>query len=249
MVSALTAIIWLHIAAGIAALILMWIPILSTKGAKLHRRAGMAYVVAMIIVAITALLVAAIRTQQTLAAGKPFAAARFSVFLAFIALLAFTSAFCGVRILKQKQRTGPHTNIFDIGVPAALLVSSIAMSIWGFILGDPLLSWFPLVGVGIAVGPLRTQLRPPTDRMFWFYQHITSMLASCIATVTAAIVVNYQSINSLLGFRLPSVVLWLGPSIIGAAIIVASIAKYKRKFGPRPLDTSRPRPSVAPPVG
>lgn len=242
MPQALSAIIWTHLTAGFAALLLMWIPILSPKGSRLHRRAGMAYVIAMVVVAITALLAAAIRVQIALAAGKPLAAARFSVFLAFIALLAFTSAFCGVRILRQKNRTGPHTNPFDIGVPAALLVCSIAVSIWGFTLGDPLLSWFPLIGAGVAIGPLRTQLRPPADRMFWFYQHISSMLASCIAAVTAATLVNYRTINDLLGFRVPPVVLWLGPSLIGGAIIAASIIKYQRKFGPRPLASPAPPP-------
>lgn len=243
MSSLLPPIITLHLTAGVAALLLMWIPILSTKGSKLHRRTGIAYVVAMIIVAITALLAAAIRIQTALTAAKPLADARFSVFLAFIALLAFTSAYCGVRILKQKQRTGPHTNPIDIGVPAALLVCSIAMSIWGFTLGDPLLSWFPLVGMGVAIGPLRTQLRPPSDRMFWFYQHISSMLASCIAAVTAAILVNFRAINNFLGFDVPPMVLWLGPSVIGGAIIAASIIKYRKKFGPRPLGPRDAAPS------
>lgn len=240
MPQALSAIIFVHLSAGFAALALMWIPLLSAKGSKLHRRAGIAYVVAMIIVAITALVAAAIRIQAALAAGKPLAAARFSVFLAFIALLAFTSAYCGVRILKQKSRTGPHTNALDIGIPGALLACSVAMSIWGFTLGDPLLSWFPLVGMVVAGGPLRTQLLPPTDRMFWFYQHITSMLASCIATVTAAIVVNYQTVNNILGVRVPPVLLWLSPSIIGAAIIVVSTAKHRKKFGPRPVQGRSP---------
>jgi uncharacterized membrane protein len=221
----ISAIIWVHIVAGFAALGLMFVPLLSAKGSRVHRRFGRAYVVCMLAVAATAVIAAGLRVFAALDAGKPIASARFSVFLSFIALLAFTSAMHGVRVLKQKQRTGPQHSLTDLAAPGALLIASVAMMAWGFSLGDGLLTYFPLVGVLVAASPLRSQLSAPRSRAFWVQEHITGMVGSAIATVTAAVVVNSAAIGRVIG-GVPSLVLWLTPTVIGTVVIVVMRRRY-----------------------
>jgi hypothetical protein len=69
-------------------------------------------------------------------------------------------------------------------------------------------------------------VRPPTERMAWWYSHMAGMLGSYIATVTAFSVVNFDF--------LPTVARWLWPSVVGTPLIVLWVAYYKRKFARKP---------------
>jgi hypothetical protein len=216
MENAASALRFVHITAGITALAVFWVPLLVTKGSLVHRRVGWVYVVAMFVAAATALLVVPIRiAQRSRGWGMP-------LFLAYIAVLAFTAAFYGVRVLRQKKRTGVHDVVVDWVPPCVLLASTLGIAAYGIANGFWLPVYFAPVGLVVALPQLRALRTKPDLKGWWLVQHLTAMLISCITTVTAFVVVNA---GRFLGAgRHP--VAWLGPVIVGGVLV----AYWKRRY-------------------
>lgn len=100
--------LFLHIAAGFSALFLLWIPLFTKKGGKVHNRFGWLFVIAMTIVSVSAASLAVIRIFfQPDTSPERMA---FSTFLLFISLLSATTAYYGIRVLRFKRKK-PSTAI------------------------------------------------------------------------------------------------------------------------------------------
>jgi hypothetical protein len=63
--------------------------------------------------------------------------------------------------------------------------------------------------------------------MFWWYSHLSNMLASYIAAWTAF------SVTTIGRFFHGSWVIWVLPTAVGVPAIFLTNAYYKRKFAPR----------------
>ncbi len=211
----------LHIAAGFTALALFWLPMVARKGGRVHRRAGWIYVVAMGVVAVTAVVVCGARILF----DGPEVRAR-SLFLLFISILAATAAASGVRALREKQRAGSTRKIINLGLPTLLLVSSAAISLYGLHLGSILFTVFGAIGFLSSGSQLFYWLRPPQSRMHWWFAHMSGMVGSSIATLTAFVVVNAPR----LGIASFSILPWVAPGVVGAIGLNFWIRYYQRKF-------------------
>jgi hypothetical protein len=79
------------------------------------------------------------------------------------------------------------------------------------------------IGLSLVISDVQKIFNPPSDRMHWWYRHISSMGGSYIAAITAFVVVNIQ---------LPQFqwVLWILPSVVGSIIIGQTIRFYRKKF-------------------
>ncbi len=75
--------------------------------------------------------------------------------------------------------------------------------------------------------------RRPTEKMHWFFQHITRMGGSYIATFTAAIVTNGNRLTPANSPEWVATIIWIAPSLIGGLIIGRTVWYYKRKFTQR----------------
>jgi len=134
------------------------------------------------------------------------------LFLLYVNLLGATCASMGVRVLRTKQRTRPHRNLYDLGLPAALLAAGIGLGVFGVARGVPLFVVFAALGAFLAVGQLRFWLRSPVTRTQWLLEHMSGMGGSCITTVTAFLVVNAQR----MGFGTFDVLVWVAPGVLGS---------------------------------
>jgi uncharacterized membrane protein len=213
-------VLFAHIAAGSVALAAMWVPIIARKGGLLHRRAGWVFVAAMATVALTAVI---------LAAGRLFfdprpQAKSFGVFLLYIAVLTAAAVSSGVRALRTRQRTLPHRHWWDIGLPALLTASSVAVAIYALVTRQVLFGSFALLGAVNGVNNLRYWLRAPACRMHWWFAHMNGMLGGCIAAVTAFVVVNAGNLG------LPQLAAWLTPPIVGSIATAVWTGYYRRRF-------------------
>jgi uncharacterized membrane protein len=221
----LKLILGLHVAAGVIALVSMWIPMFARKGATLHRRVGMVFVVAMTTVSLTALLLASARflfdpTERGRAAG---------LFLLFVSILTGAAVSSGMRVLRAKKRTGPHLHWWDVGIAALLTTSSVAAAVYGIVAGRTLFTAFAAIGLLTGGGQLAYWLRAPRSPMHWWFEHMSSMLGACIAATTAFLVVNAQR----WGLETFSIVVWLVPAMVGTPAIAIWISYYRRKFSGR----------------
>jgi hypothetical protein len=218
-----------HIAAGSVALATFWIPLVTFKGGRLHRAAGLVYAWSMLVVVVAAIAVAASRWLSDM---NPEARSR-SVFLSFIALLTFAAGWNGLRALRTKRRTGPSANPLDLLPSASLALGGAAMAIWGVANGfRPLPMIFGVLGAVLGGQQLAEWRRTPTDPHHWVYQHLRGMIIACIATVTAFLVVNAPR----LGLAMFGLTVWVLPGIVGGIGIGVLRAYYGRRFA-RPGET------------
>jgi uncharacterized membrane protein len=218
----LKLILGLHVAAGATALVSMWIPMFARKGAALHRRVGMVFVVAMTTVSITAFLLAGARflfdpTPRGRAAG---------LFLLFVSVLTGAAVSSGTRVLRAKKRTGPHLHWWDVGVAAVLTASSAAAAVYGVTTGRTLFVAFAGIGLLSGGGQLAYWLRAPRSPMHWWFEHMSSMLGACVAATTAFLVVNAQR----WGLETFALAVWLTPTIVGTPAIAIWTGYYRRRF-------------------
>ena len=178
----------------------------------------------MAIVSITAFLLAGTRwltdsSRQGREAGA---------FLFFVAILTATSVSAGVRVLRAKLRTGRHRHPWDLAWPALLTAWSLAAAVYGLSTGHYLFTAFSIIGLFVGGGQLAYWLTPPSHPMHWWFEHMGSMLGSCIAATTAFLVVN----AGRLGFETFSLLVWLTPTIVGIPTIAIWTRYYRQKFAP-----------------
>jgi hypothetical protein len=199
------------------------VPLVVTKGNRVHRRVGWAYVTAMFVAAATAALNAPIRLYQTPREGWGT-----PLFLAYVALLSFTAAFYGVRVLGQKQRRDAHRSVTDWAPPLVLLVSTVAIAGYGLASEFRLALYFAPVGLLVSLPELRALGKKPQNKTWWLVEHLSAMLVSCIATVTAFLVVNAGRLFDAATHPF----VWLGPTAIGTVLIVYWRRRYAASTPP-----------------
>jgi hypothetical protein len=87
---------------------------------------------------------------------------------------------------------------------------------------------FGLIGMRLGQTSIAEFLKPPGDKMFWWFHHMQGMIASYIAAMTA-----FSAVNLSRQFHAAWWV-WLWPTIIGVPAIALWTAYYKKKFSPKP---------------
>lgn len=211
----ITGLRYLHVLAGIVALFMAPGAMLTLKGGRAHRRWGKIYFWAMAVVAATAVVLGLYRPV---------------VFLALLAVFSFYSAFRGYRVLFRKRPTqGQGPSLADWAAAVMTLAASAALAVLGLLRPGP--TWervgivpvvFGALGMVLAGLDVWKFLRPPADRNAWWFAHMTGMLGSYIATVSAFSVVNFTF--------LPTMVRWLWPTVVGTPLIVLWVTYYKLRF-------------------
>jgi len=211
---------WIHIAAGTLALFVAPGAMVTIKGGRAHRRWGKVYFWSMAVVAVSALV---------LAARRP------NVFLILVAVFSFYLALSAYRALFLKSGAG---GAVDWTATLVTMVASLGLIMLGVVRPGPV--WERLGVVAVVFGGIGAILagrdmwrlvRPSTDRNAWLFSHMTGMLASYIATVTAFSVVNFTF--------LPPLARWLWPTLVGTPLIALWVSYYRGRFR-RPAATSVP---------
>lgn len=209
-----------HIAAGTCAFIAAPIALITTKGSKTHRTAGKFFFWSMAAVAFSAVI---------LAIARPI------LFLALVAVFSFYAAFSGYRVLYRKQPlagNGPKA----IDWIAALFTFAVSLALFFFgtfthvgSLGKlgPTAGVFGIIGMVISGGDLRQFIKPPTDKNFWWFNHMFNMIGSYIAAVTAfsAVVIGPH-----LG---QTPIVWFWPTAVGVPLMLLWGRSYRKKFALR----------------
>lgn len=207
-----------HIACGGISLLAGVASMISKKGRKLHVWSGRVYFYAMLVVFLTSIYMSIIYKNP---------------FLLMVGVFSFYLIFSGYRSLKHRQIEKDKAGIADwIGL---VLAGAFSVGLLGFgiyTLADSgngfgvVALVFALLGGFFVWGNLRTFLKGPRYKMAWLAGHIAGMVGGYIATLTAFLVTNVDF--------LPSLVIWLGPTLIGTPLIIL----WSRKFAPRPKKTS-----------
>jgi uncharacterized membrane protein len=207
-----------HIAAGSTAFLMAPLALATAKGGKAHRRWGKIYFWAMAVVASSAVVLALYRPV---------------LFLALVAVFSFYAAFSAYRVLFHKNLPrGEKVTWPDWGAAIFTFASSFALALLGVV--KPALVQnlvipsivFGIIGMWLAGKSMWQFLRPPKEKMFWWYEHLGNMLGSYIAAWTAFSVVTIGR------FVHGGWLIWVLPTAIGIPAISLTTAYYKRKFAP-----------------
>ncbi len=216
----LKAALALHIASGMVAFICAPVALMTAKGGRTHRAWGKVYFWAMAVVAASALFLSIL---------LPI------LFLALVAVFSFYAAFAGYRVLSLKDLPrGGHAGLTDWAAALITFVSSASLAAFGAV-RPHMLSGLPR-GVPVVLGCIGMLLggrsififlRPPPEKQFWWFEHMSGMIASYIAAVTAFSVVN-------LGPHFGNAWwVWLWPAIVGVPGIRVWKSAYRKKFSAR----------------
>lgn len=204
-----------HAALGLIALVVGLIPMFTQKGGKAHNFSGLVYFWAMIGVFFTAM---------------PMCIAKSNLFLGSIAIFSVYMCFTGYRFTKLKPGKSANwvdkiisiitlfTSLGMLGLGVYLIVKSESVSAVGIIL-----SVFGTICLLMSVSDLRRYFSSKKAKsMDWFFNHLGRMIGSYIAAVTAFAVQN-SPIK-------PSIINWLGPTVVGTIAIVLVIRHFKKKM-------------------
>jgi len=209
-----------HIVAGTVALLVFWIPLVTIKGGRTHRRAGWVYVYAAATVAVTGL----VTCGRLLSEGRP-ARWRAGAFLAYVALFAGESAYLGVRALRARGRPDAWQRAGDVVGPTLLIGGGVALAALGAHRANVLYVFFAALGVTQGAEHFRFWLTAAAHGRERFFAHMTAMGTSCITTLTAFVVVNAQRF----GIRTFDPGLWIAP----IAVLGIGLAIWRRSYEKR----------------
>jgi uncharacterized membrane protein len=210
-----------HIAAGAVALLVFWVPLVTKKGGRTHRRTGWVYVAAAATVAVSGF----VSCIPLVSGGSPWRW-RAGVFLAYVSVLAGASAQFGVRALRTKARAVASRSAIDLVPPLLLVAGGVALAAFGIHRSMVLYVLFAALGVALGLSQLRFWLTPPAHERAWFLAHMSGMGTSCITTVTAFVVVNARSF----GMRTFDLAVWAGPIAVLAVGLTIWRRYYARRF-------------------
>ena len=194
------AFLFLHIVAGVTALLAAGAALGCAKGSAWHRRAGLTYVLAMLAVTLTTFGLVALRPN---------------LFLFVIGLFSFYLVFSGWRAAAQRDgrpRWPDHLSSAAMALTGATMLEIGAVRLFTAGGAEPvILLVFGSIGLTLALSDWRDWRRGPITGKARIARHLTRMLAGTTATITAALVVNVSF--------LPPLVVWLGPTALITPLI------------------------------
>lgn len=207
----LQILLFIHIAAGVFALLSGIAAIVFPKGKKGHNISGRIYYWAMIGIGLTAFAIAIPKGNM---------------FLLMIGGFSTYMTLTGYRFLQFRRNNALRFGFWDYSLImlgfTTLIIPSIYFTQIGWVkIGGfaVVFGVFGLILTGMLLGDLSIGKKLSTYPSAWFLQmHISRMMGAFIATVTAFLVQNWQTD--------PVFIAWLLPTVVFTPLIIY----YQRKF-------------------
>jgi len=221
-----SAVILVHGLCGAVALVCYWIAALAKKGSPQHRFAGRIYMMAMIVIVLSAIPIAI----KMISVGRPAAA----VFYAYLVLITATGLWMAWRAIKRKRdQTAFRSGAYPV-VAAMNIVLSIAVLWLGFVYDRPVLIGFSGIGLFTGAFMFYRRARPMTIPRWWLKEHLTWMVGSAVPTHVAFLSIGLESVVLSVGMKLPewyASVAWFGPMFLAIAGVFWTIRRYVPRQG------------------
>ncbi|MEM8725742.1 MAG: hypothetical protein AAGE86_09505 [Pseudomonadota bacterium] len=221
----------LHVIAGTIGLVAFWVPILTRKGAKQHRRWGRiacygfigagALAIAM---ALYSLYGPEIRIPSV--TDRELFAGLFGWMMLYLGLLTIGFADYGLAVIKHsRDRVALRAARYQV-VIAAVVVSAAWCGYFGLHVGHPLMILVAVVGlVAMALQQVfiwRSEVPPAS----YVGEHFRALLGMGISAYTAFLSVG---LIRLVPEEVFNPMIWAGPSVIGVGLIIYFTHQAKQK--------------------
>ncbi len=229
---------WVHVAAGFTGLAAFWVPVFTAKGGPRHRLFGRVFKTCAWLVLGAAAVSICLHIGEGLADGQTPSTApntfAFLVFLAYLTLVTFVVLRHGLQVLQHKQGLQGMNRWTDRWLARLAIASSVGLIVYALYFDPPVkIVLFALSPIGFAggFGILKAIRGGQPERMAWFYEHLSAMLATGIAFHTAFAVFGSSRIFSLQTEGFAAVVPWILPALVGIPAISLWTRHYRRRFG------------------
>lgn len=238
MLTAHSTLLYLHIVAGVIAMMIFWIPVTTRKGGLNHRRFGRVYVGVMYTVAVSAILMSVmVLTAPTYFKADWFVNSvspeqlkmsiySFWTLLLVLSLLTYNSVNQAMVALKTKRDRSLARRWYHLCAAIALLISSMVLLGLTFNgLGSRILGYvFSIFGVISALQILHYAYAKRVAPKRWLIEHLSSMCGSGIAVYTAFFAFGARHVLAELGQW--QLVFWILPGLLGGIAIHFWTRKY-----------------------
>ncbi len=218
----------LHIALGVIALLLFWLPMLSRKGSQLHRTSGRYYGHIMKAVALSGLVMtslvwfdpvgikgAALLVDGQVSERRLAFFNMLNLFLFLLSLLTWVTIRHATGSLFCKQNRAPLKH-WSYQAPVWLLVIVAPYAAWqGFKFGMPLVMVFAGISLITSFSILAYLHTNTVTANRWLIEHASAMIGSGIAAYTAFFAFGGRALFEELLTGHWMMVPWLIPSLIG----------------------------------
>jgi hypothetical protein len=236
------SVLYCHIALGFLALTSFWVPALTAKGGKTHRRVGWVYVAAMLGVVITAMILATLlflapQEVRDFSNARPEDVADgvvrlrgVALFFAALALLTFTGGWHGLRVLHAKRNPAAMRTPFNITLHVLNVAIAVPLWVLCFRHGEPLYGFFGTLCLASGTSDLWRLWRLSHDPRYWLYEHLSSMIGTGIAAHTAFLAFGAVRLVPAFYSLSPAlyVIPWIAPTVIGV-MAIAWLQRHYRK--------------------
>lgn len=227
--------VYLHIASGVAALLLFWIPVFARKGSPVHKRIGRYFALLMYAVGVSGIVLSVmdlLLPQQLHPDNSADAVRSRALFLLSLSLLVLTTTRHGWLTITHKNDRTPLRHPVQLLLVALLLLSGILLLLQGLPAYNIVYIIFGALEITLASGLLRYTFKKTTSPREWWTEHLGGLIASGIGAYTAFAVVGAASLMSSLYGQWPwlPALVWVGPGVIGSVAITVLTRRYRRKF-------------------
>ncbi|MEM8916522.1 MAG: hypothetical protein AAGC83_11830 [Pseudomonadota bacterium] len=228
----------LHIAFGAPGLLSFWIPILAKKGGARHSYWGRLFAIMMLVTASAAVGMATLtllfpmETHPHLVHHPDFAnpvlvRIVFGWMMLYLAILTINLAWYAWCCASYKTKHERHRHGLNFALQPILLIASANAAYQGYLINQPMVMAFSLVGFATVATNLYFMYKPNPRPIDWLLEHIKGIVGTGISVYTAFFA--FGAVRLLPEAAL-SPVLWSVPLVIGISLILYHQQKVLRRF-------------------
>lgn len=219
-----------HIITGIVGLVSFWFPVISKKGRRLHRRSGDVFAWALTATGVFATgmaictLIDPIGTHPKLtpdtipSVNDPdLVRGLFGWMMVYLAVLTISLAWHGRLVIKNRDDRRASRTRLNVGLQWATIAAALNCMGQGWLLGQPLMQFMPIVGVASGVTNLVFLHGTKPSRSAYLKEHIKALVGAGISVYIAFMTFG---LARLLPEQAFDPMLWAIPLGIGLAIII-----------------------------
>ena len=233
-----TVLVYLHVTFGFAGLAAFWIPVLTRKGGRTHRRFGRIYVYCAYVVLASAAASVTYRLIGFFAEGNAIAdnptGVSFLVFLGYLSIVTFITVRHGDAVLNSKQDPQSMNTAVNKALAGVAIAASSGLILFTLVVNPPtriVLFALSPIGVLLGTGILKYVTGTNHSPRAWLYEHLGSMLGGGIAFHTAFAVFGSARLFDLGLSGWMAVIPWALPAAIGIPASALWTRHYQKKFG------------------
>jgi hypothetical protein len=229
--------IWAHLVTGAVGLVLFWVVgVFSKKGAPLHKRLGLVFVLCMLFTGTMAVGMSTLTLIDPMATHPhfvnhpvfkdvPLVRGIFGWMMQFLALLTISLAWHGWGAVRHKRHHAFNRRPLNVALQVVVIATALNTAWHGIEIKQYVMLGLPVVGVASGVTNLWFAYQEAPKRFAYMIEHVKALVGAAISAYTAFLAFG---LVRLMPEQVFSPVLWSIPLIVGLTIIIYHFVRFIR---------------------